>query len=514
MIFEDKTNKRWKKATLTFSFLAITGSTLLILRLYSIIMRLMYSKRRNLLSLFIMLAIFVLSGCAGDYRPDTSWAERRSLGADLQAFVPPPATSGKIPEAVNLEDPTGPLTLRHALSLALMRNPALEGAAWEVRAGEAKTLQAQLPQNPTIGYQYGGLSSSTLVAQAASTEVVSQTFELGNKRAKQTKVSALETDLAGWEYETKRLDVLTEATKFFVEVLEAQEEIALYEELVRTSEQILAMAVQKNRTKKAPSPDIIKAGYHLSNVEIKRKQAQNKLEAARTRLAAAWGQKNPTFEKVEGVLTEVSAVPSLEELSELVSRNPDVARWKKETEQRRAALELEKSKIIPDVTLNGGAQQFDESRRNGSGVTWGVSMPIPIFDRNQGNTLAARYNLEKAGAESREAALKANTALGDAYQTLVSSYKEATGLKTDVLPAQERYFNAYTQIFIKKGLGLGEVLDASQTLFEARAKYIEILATYHKSKADVERLVGERLDSIMASRKEPTEAASPDHQFE
>jgi cobalt-zinc-cadmium efflux system outer membrane protein len=450
-----------------------------------------------------MLALFGLSGCAGAYTQDTAWPERRPLGADLKAFVPPPATPGSMPETIDLEDPTGPITLRHALSLALMRSPALAGAAWEVRAREANTLQTQLPQNPTAGIEVGGLATSALLPQVGSTEAVSQTFELGGKRARKTKVAALETDLAGWDYETKRLDVLTEATKFFVEVLEAQEQIALREEQVRRTEQILAGAMRKTRTKKTASPDIIKAGLHLSNAKIQREQAQDKLDAARRRLAATWGQKDPGFKKVDGVFTDVSPVPSFEELSELISRNPDVARWKKETEQRRAALELEKSKILPDVTLTGGAQQLDDGHGSGSGAIFGVSVPLPIFDRNQGNALAAQYRLQKVGAESSDAALKANTALSNAYQALVSSYREATGLKTDILPAHERFFNVYNQIFIKKGEGLGEVLDTSQALFEARAKYIETLAAYYKSKADVERLVGERLDSVTASGKAP-----------
>jgi outer membrane protein, heavy metal efflux system len=455
----------------------------------------MRSKRRNRLSLFIMLALFGLSGCAGAYTPDTAWPERRSLGADLKAFVPPPATPGSMSETIDLSDPTGSLTLRQALALALMKNPALAASAWEVRIAEARALQAQLSPNPVIEVGTSSLTQSHTPAnnfQAADTVQICQAFELGGKRAKRARVATLDSNLAGWDYETKRLDVFTEVTKSFVEVLAAQEQVALNAEMAHRAKELLVSASGRIKAGKTPAPEIIKAEVELSNIKIQEEQAKGRLQAARRRLAGTWEQKTPTFEKVEGVLTDVSPVPSFEELSEFVSSNPDVARWVKETEQRSAALELEKAKRIPDVTLGGGVQQFRDNNENA--LIFGVSIPIPLSDRNQGNALAAGYKLQKAKAESREAAIKANSALGDAHQALLSSYKEATGLRDNVLPALERFLDAHYQRFLKDRSALSEVVDVRQTLRDARVRYIEALAAYHKAKADVERLIGERLD--------------------
>jgi cobalt-zinc-cadmium efflux system outer membrane protein len=429
------------------------------------------------------------------------------LGAGIKTFVPPPEPPGSVREAIDIDDPKGPVTLRYALSLALMRSPALEGTAWDIRVGEAKKLQEGLYQNPTVGMAIGGVNSSAFFPQLEYTSGISQTFELG-KHEKKSRVAALEKDLAGWDYETRRLDVLTGTVKFFVEVLEAQEQMALYDELVRTSEQILDLATEKDRTKRDMAgavkpadnngskdrPEIIKAEIHVYNARVQREQAQAKLEAARRRLAATWGQTPPTFEKAEGVLSEVSPVPPFQDLSEMIYQNPDVARWNKEVEQRRAALELEKAKRIPDVTLSGGVQQFNDG--SGTGPFFGASMPLPIFDRNQGNILGARYKLEKVGAESRDAALKALTSLSNAYLALASSYTEAKGLKTEVVPAYERFFNACYQLLLKEKSGVSDVVDTHQALFEARAKYNEVLAAYHKSKADVERLIGQSLEKV------------------
>jgi cobalt-zinc-cadmium efflux system outer membrane protein len=172
-----------------------------------------------------------------------------------------------------------------------------------------------------------------------------------------------------------------------------------------------------------------------------------------------------------------------------------VARWVKEMQQRSADLELQKAKAIPDVTLSGGAQRFSDTKDYG--YAFGLSVPLPLFDRNQGNILAAQRKLAKAREESTDAAVKASTSLSDAYKVLLSSYTEATSLKNEVLPAAEQVFNAYASGFRVGQFRSSEVLDARQTLFETKERYLEALATYHKSVAEVERLIGERLDSAI-----------------
>jgi len=458
----------------------------------------MRMARRDFLLIMLILGLSVAAGCAANPTCDSSFPEPRPLGNDLASYLPPTATSpvcSRGGETIDLSEPTGSLTLPRALALALMKNPALAATAWEVRVAEAKVLQAQLFPNPVVEAGAGSLfqsrnHSNRFVGQKIAE--LSQTFELSGKRAKRARVAALDADLVGWDYETRRLDVFTEVTKYFVDMLAFQEQVALYAEMERQAEEMLISASGRIKGGKAPRPEIIKVEIELSNIRVQEVQAADKLKAARRRLAGTWGQKAPAFEKVEGVLSDVSPVPSYEELSEFVSKNPDVARWVKETEQRSAALALENAKAIPDVTLGGGAQQYRNARQDD--FIFGLSLPIPIFDRNQGNALAAEYRLEKARAESMDAAVKVNTALGEAHQVLLSSYREATGLRDKVLPAMERLLNAHCQRLTKDQSALSDVVDARQALRETRVKYVEALAAYHKARADVERLIGERLD--------------------
>lgn len=125
----------------------------------------------------------------------------------------------------------------------------------------------------------------------------------------------------------------------------------------------------------------------------------------------------------------------------------------------------------------------------------GASIPLPLFDRNQGGILEARHNLTKAQAEHRSERVRIITELNTAYQTLAKSYSEATNLKKNVLPLAESAYEASRMGYAKGKFEYLEVLDAQQTLFEARGQYVEALAAYHQAVAEVERLIAEPLKS-------------------
>jgi cobalt-zinc-cadmium efflux system outer membrane protein len=128
-----------------------------------------------------------------------------------------------------------------------------------------------------------------------------------------------------------------------------------------------------------------------------------------------------------------------------------------------------------------------------------LSVPLPVFDRNQGNRLEARYRLAKAEEEQRSATVQAHAALGEAYAALAAAYAAATALKHDALPGAQSAFDATSEGYRQGKFGFLDVLDAQRTLFEVRGQYIEALATYHQAVADVERLIGERLAAVISA---------------
>ncbi len=241
----------------------------------------------------------------------------------------------------------------------------------------------------------------------------------------------------------------------------------------------------------------IKATVTLSTDRVAFKSKKQKLGASRRRLAATWGSETSDFEKADGRLDTISLIPLRRDIEKQIKRNPDLARWTTEMEQHRASLALENSKKIPDPTISLGARDFNENDKQA--FILGVSMPIPFFNRNQGSIMEARQRLAKAEKEHRAAKIEISKDLAQAYHTLSSAYTEARALEEEILPSAQWVFKAAQAGYLEGKFDYLDVLDAQRTLFEAKASYINALAAYHKTKADIDRLIGTTLEDMKTS---------------
>ena len=444
---------------------------------------------RFLLFLIVLFALGV-SGCM-------------EQSTEVTLSKPPPTRPMEVSYVPEIAEPNGVITLRESLAMALLRNPELAAFSWEIRAAQARRLQAGLLPNPQLGVtveEFGGSKARRDFDTAQTTIQLGQLIELAGKRPKRTRLAELERELSQWDYESRRLDVMVQVAGAFIDVLAAQEQLALTEELVGVSEQVSTVVSQRVKAGKDSPLEQIKAEVQLSIIQIEWQRAKRILVSARKQLAATWGSKSPAFDKAVGQFDTVLPIPSSAELADKVSQNPDVARWVVEIKQRRAALELEKARAIMDPTVFGGGQHFNDTDETGFIV--GVSIALPVFNWNQGRVLEAGHRLSKARAERKAVETNVYAALSEAYQRLSSAFVEATALESNVLPGAQSAFDAARLGYREGKFDFLSVLDAQRTLFEARGQYIVSLAAYHSARADVERLIGRSIDSKTLSKSE------------
>jgi len=453
--------------------------------------------------LLVVVGVTVAGTSCSTSRPLADGPPPRPLGGDLPAYQTPGA-----PEKVKVspgvwQEPSAPLALRDAWAAALMHNPGLAAFSWELRAAEARLLQESLLPNPEIEWEtegVGGQGEYRGTRAAESTLAVSQALELGGKRPKRTQVALRERELAGWDYQRKRLDLLTEVTQAFLDVLAAQERLAVVEERVGVSQQVLGAVAQRVEAGKDSALQKTKAQVALSQARIERQQIGQELESARRRLAGFWGGRAPVFERATGRFYEVLSLPSEGVLWARAVQNPDLARWDTEMDRQRAALALAQARGAPDVSVSAGLKQYNET--DDRAFMLGLSVPLPLFDRNQGGVLEAKCNLVRAELERQDAEASLYRALAETYGQLCNAYTEAVGLRDEVVPGAEGAFAAATEEYGQGKLDYLGLLDAQQTLFETRAQYIDALASYHKAKAEVERIVGQAVEDIQESGRQ------------
>jgi len=397
------------------------------------------------------------------------------------------------------DEPTGILILSQALALALTQNPKLSAFSWESRAQEAATLQAGLFPNPTFNANAANFGNR--VIQGFDGDVVTlelgQLIELGGKRSARIEAAALTKQLADWDYEAKRADVLTQVTQAFIDVLAAQQRLALTQQTYDLANQTAAATAARVQAGKVSPVEETKAKVARASVQIELMRARKELEAARKRLAAGWGSTTARFDSVIGNLDSLPALTSLDSLQQRLSKNPDLARWATEITQRQALISMEKSKAIPDVTATIGASKY--LMPGDYALTVGFSVPLPVFDRNQGRIQEAEHRLSKAEQELRNTEVRITTALNTAYQALDAAHSEIMALRQEILPGARSAYDAAREGYRLGKFGFLDVLDAQRTLFGSKNQYLAALANYHKSVADVERLVGSAMNETTAN---------------
>lgn len=469
------------------------------------------------------------------------------------AQPPSPAPEEPVHEESSPPSPApGEITLRQAAALALVRHPALASYSWDVRAAEARILQAGLRPNPELSLEIEDLrwkeapstttrtwafgaeglgfereresGESPGLGTAETTIALSQVIELGGKRMKRVRLAETERALAQWDYEAARVEVLGGVAGAFVALLGAQERLRLQEELAELALQAQETAAARVEAGKASPLELTRAETELAAVEIARAAAQHDVAAARIRLAASYGAETPEFERAAGTLEDAAAPPSLETLLAAVERNPDLARWADEMAQRRAVLALEQAQRTPDIEVGAGfrTQGVDDTdveaweaglspdalsfgfRRGHAEVSpdrvnslvLAAAVPLPVFNRNQGAIREAEHRVEQTSARRQDAELRVRSALRAAHEELLRAAETARRIRADILPRAQDAFERTEEGYREGKFGYLDVLFAQRTLFDVRQQYTESLIDYHAALADVERLTGQPLSEL------------------
>ena len=450
-------------------------------------------------------------------------------------------------------EPQGTLTLGRSLALALDQNPGLAPFAWDIRAAEARALQAGLRPNPELaidledirlgasdsgstsrtagfspsdGFSAGtsGSSESSRNAAFGDSEItltLSQLVELGGKRSKRVEASNKERQVAVWDYEVARADVLAQTARAFYGVVAAQEHVRLAEDLFglagRAHETIQTLVAAG----KVSAIEVSRSQVELSQLTIERDSAERTLTAARIELSGQWGSNAPLFTRVTGTFPDTFSPPSPETMKTAIDSSPYITRWLAELEQRDAVVTLERANGKPDLTVaigvrsagSSGASQrgWDLSSADGfslnrggtdsdrdTRVVLGVSIPLPLFNRNQGRIREAEYLAEKAAFERRAMEAAISNALTAGYERASAFHAEFETLKSTVIPRAQEVFDAIQEGYRAGKFGLLDVLVAQRALFDAQRQVAQSQASFHREIVEIERFTGMPVEPVLS----------------
>jgi cobalt-zinc-cadmium efflux system outer membrane protein len=382
-----------------------------------------------------------------------------------------------------------PLDLPTALRLAYARSPLLAAARWHVASARGRLLQSGVRLNPELEIEveeFGGSGGRSGSEVLASTIALSQEVETGQKRLRRYRIADIEAKTAGLDAEAARAELAAEVTVAFWSVCAAQERLALAGDMLATSERLFAAVEAKKAAGRATALECMQTEVIRAGAALDLARAARGLDAARRVIAGHWAREQPRFSVAAGPYYEMPEIPDLVPLLGAAGENAAVALGRVRIEAAQAALDLERANAMPNIRVGAGVQHFAES--GDSSFIMAVGVPVPLFDTNRGNILAARAALERAYEEYRAAELATRASLRRSHEDLRSAIADAINVRDVILPVAERSFEVAQGGHEQGRYGYLDVLNARKTLHETRAIYIDAVASCWRSAAEVQKL--------------------------
>jgi cobalt-zinc-cadmium efflux system outer membrane protein len=301
-------------------------------------------------------------------------------------------------------------------------------------------------------------------------------------------VAESEHAVARHDLETSRLDVIADTTSAFYRVLAAQQRVALADELLGLAERFAHTVQARVNAGKTSPVEATRATIEVAQARVRLARATREQEAARVLLAANWGLSSVHFDQVVGELPEPSPPPSFEQLRPHLLKAPEITRLDNLIQRQQRVLELERSFRIPDLAVSVGPRRFEETGQ--SAWVAGLSLPIPIFDRNQGARRAAKFEVERTRRDADAVRVAFEAELAIVLERMHAAALEATSMAREVVPATNAAFSATEKGYSEGKFGFLNVLDAQRALFEARSLLLDSREEFAITRTGLERLIG------------------------
>ncbi|HWW73908.1 MAG TPA: TolC family protein [Pyrinomonadaceae bacterium] len=397
-------------------------------------------------------------------------------------------------------DPTG-LTVERLVATGFERRADLLAARQRLAVAEGRLIQAGLRPNPTLDAEYSQARFLGGQNEGDTSVGLSQVFETGGKRSKRIAVARAELEQVRAEVLSLERQFAADVRASYARAVAAARQLDVLEQLIATNEELVR--VTNARLKEG---DVAPLDVNLVTVETDRLRAQviktrADLEGVLISLRALVG-----FETVEPLrLAPLPERPprldlSVTELTDIALRErADLQAARRAEEAGAARIQLARSLATPNVALSAKYSSkrdvFDDTpvgvlSDKDRILSFGVSVDIPIFNKNQGEIASAVGERAQAQRQREflEATIRRDVAL--AYRRYRAAAEAVVLYATRILPASQSNLRS-----VRAAYGLGEfstfdVINEQRRLIESQTGYNDAVRDYYDALADLERALG------------------------
>jgi cobalt-zinc-cadmium efflux system outer membrane protein len=372
------------------------------------------------------------------------------------------------------------VTLEQVQKIAADSNPTLRQAEAEIRATKARQHQAGLYPNPTVGYTGDEIRGGS-VGGGKQGFFLQQAVVTGGKLALSREVFGKEVKLAEIEAEEQKIRVQSAVKMAFLRVLAAQELLEARREMAKIAQDAAESQRRLMNTGQADESEVLEAEVEAQRVRMAARMQENTLREEWRSLAAVIGQPELPLATVAGNLETDWPELNEDQAVETIAKESPAVRIADAAESRaQSVLARAKREPVPDVLIRGGLEYNNETLGS---VPWAkgwegiaeLAVQIPLFNRNQGNSAAARADIDRAGLEKTRIALTLRERAASAVDQYANARLMAVEYRDEMLPRAKRAYSLMVDKYGQMLASYPRVLDTRRKLYELQIEYISAL---------------------------------------
>ena len=377
------------------------------------------------------------------------------------------------------------MALAQCESMALASNPSIHQASAIVNKARGTQLQVGLCPNPTIGYMGEEMGDNGTYGQQGV--MASQTIVTGDKLGWNRRVAEQEVQSLRWQVETQRRRVLTDVRRQFYETLGAQERVALLLELEDIAVDAAKQANILVENAQGARPDLLQAETQLNEIVILLRQAQFEHQASWRKLVNLSGQSELALMRLEGALDAPFAERNWElSVQQVVSGNPLLMQAYADAQRARAAIERAEVQPIPNVQIQTAVMQMADSDNVAANLQ--IGLPIPLFNKNQGNIDRAWCEYHRAQWNAERLRLATQTQLAAAFGDLSDAANRVTIYRDEIVPRQQESLELI-ELGYPAQFDFLRLFTARRSYYDARIGLLNALVDLRQAEALIDGLL-------------------------
>ena len=379
-----------------------------------------------------------------------------------------------------------------ALRIALQQNPTVRAQQAALTSTKAGEVTAALRPNPSMNFLAEQLKPGGSQQDAQYTVNVGQPIELGGKRGRRIDSAKAATQVAGYQLEDIRRQVTLQVKSAFAGALIAREQLALAQENVKTLDD--TERIQRLRAEKGDISELELLRIQVQRFTFERDaaDARQALAAAKIALRTAAGAQAiaEDFEVVGELGFKEISLDKSALMRRAMDNRPDLRAAEADRERARADHRLARANAWWDITPQLEYQRIGPD--NTIGV--GFSLPIRIFDRNQGEIARTQAEIDRVDAVREATALQLLAALDTDRQTALTQRERVVSLRDVYLPKATRARDTVEFAYRRGGQSLLDFLDAQRSYRETALAHLQAVGAYLSALYQLEADIGGPLD--------------------